>query len=567
MYIYDDNGYLPIHRAAFNGHEATIKNILDDVQKRNELALQLEARTEQTELTPLLLATAVGRLEIIACLLKYPVNVDAVDVNGHGKTLDKCQKKMNNLHFRLMIGMVAIAALSQNERTLRYIIDLNFPSNTFNVWKPLFKLFVSPRDDESIVCGRALELLTRREMNSHRVSPYWSAMVENGLLPALIHVFTESKNDDVLISAYLLLLNSAIEYPKIKTDLLTIKNPFTHMLKHTRSNNTQIVTLLGRVLACLSGNRTLIESMVEQGLIESLMILIDKEQTPQIICSYFDCLANVVSYSPDYQSKIANSQQFLSLIINHYLEQFDLRLSLSVMRFIRQLVFKNESIQTLLAQNGACEHILGALSASSKELQQTAIEAIQAISDRNAHVQHIMLRENALEQLLGLLEKTNLSSLQIAIVCTLWTLCGNSSSRKRDVATNIGVKKLISFYTIKSDEHLLAVTDALGELAKRTASVKMNIPEEINQAQGIPHLIRLVRSENEALVLSVLKTLQLLACAPGFVPNRRNQDTIVKSDGAPLLVALMMHSKSELVQVEAAQALACVALSMSKLFS
>jgi ankyrin repeat protein len=84
LYIYDDNGYLPIHRAAFSGHEATIKNILDDVQKRNELSQQLEAKTERTELTPLLLATAVGRLEIIACLLKYPVNLNAVDVNGHG---------------------------------------------------------------------------------------------------------------------------------------------------------------------------------------------------------------------------------------------------------------------------------------------------------------------------------------------------------------------------------------------------------------------------------------------------------------------------------------------------
>jgi len=85
LYVYDDNGYLPIHRAAFNGHEATIKNILDDVQKRNELVLQLEAKTEKTELTPLLLATAVGRLEIIACLLRYPVNLNAVDANGHGK--------------------------------------------------------------------------------------------------------------------------------------------------------------------------------------------------------------------------------------------------------------------------------------------------------------------------------------------------------------------------------------------------------------------------------------------------------------------------------------------------
>jgi hypothetical protein len=453
-----------------------------------------------------------------------------------------------------------IAALSQNERTLRYIIELNFPADSYNVWKPLFNLFISLKDDESIVCGRALELLTRREANSLRPSPYWPAMVDNGLLPTLIHVFNESNCDDVLISAYILLLNSANEYPRIKTDLLTIKNSFSSILKHTRSTNNQLVTLLGRVLACLSENKTLIESMVDQGLIESLITLIDKERTPQIVCSYFDCLANIVSYSSEYQLRLANSQQFLSLITNHYLEEFDLRLSLSVMRFMRQLVLKNEQIQTLLAKNGACEHILGALSASSKDLQQASIEAIQAISDNNIYVQHIMLRENALEQLLSLLEKTNLSSLQIAIVCTLWTLCGNSSSRKREVATHIGVKKLISFYTIKSDEHLLAVTDALGELAKRTASVKMNIPEEINRAQGIPHLLRLLKSASEPLVLSILKTLQLLVCAPGYVPNRRNQETIIKNDGLPLIVALMMHAKSEIIQVEAAQALACIAL-------
>lgn len=83
--VYDDNGYLPIHRAAYNGQEITIKNILDDAEKRNELSQQLEAITHDTnEFTPLLLATAVGRLETIACLLNYPVNLNAVDADGHG---------------------------------------------------------------------------------------------------------------------------------------------------------------------------------------------------------------------------------------------------------------------------------------------------------------------------------------------------------------------------------------------------------------------------------------------------------------------------------------------------
>jgi hypothetical protein len=236
------------------------------------------------------------------------------------------------------------------------------------------------------------------------------------------------------------LLNVANELPETKNELKTIKNAFSSMLKHTRSTNNEILTLLGRVLSCLSTDKHLIDSMVEQGLIESLMILITKQHSPQIICSYFDCLANVISNSFEYQQKIANSKDFLLLITKVYLEEYDLNLSLSVIRFIRQLAKNNQQIQNILAEYGACEHLLGALSATSKELQQVSIEAIQALSHKNQNVQQILLRERAIEQLLNLLEKTNMSSLQIAIVCTLWTLCETNASQKRDVATRIGIR-------------------------------------------------------------------------------------------------------------------------------
>ncbi|CAF1315088.1 unnamed protein product [Rotaria sordida] len=457
--------------------------------------------------------------------------------------------------------MTAIAALSQNERTLRYIIDLPISSTEYNVWKPLFKLFLSVRDDESTICGRMLELLTRRESDNSQISSYWSSMLENGLLSTLIQIFNLSKNDDVLMSAFILFLNVLNELPEIKSDLDKIKNCFSSMLKHTRSTNNQILILLGRVLSCLSTDKSLIDSMVEQGLIETLMILIDKQRSSQIIYPYFDCLTNVIGKSYEYQRKFIYSKNFLLLIVRSYLQDYDLNLSLSVIRFIRQLVKNNEELQNILAHYGVCEHLLGALSASSKELQQVSIEAIQALCYKNQKVQEILLREHALEQLLNLLEKTNMSTLQVAIVCTLWTLCENNSLQKRDVATKIGIRKLISFYTIKSDEHLLVVTDAINELAKCTASIKINIQEEINHAQGIPYLIRLLKSDNEMLVLSILKSLQLITCAPGFVANRKNQEIILKNDGIKLLVALMMHAKSEIVQVESAQSLACIALS------
>ncbi|CAF1119641.1 unnamed protein product [Rotaria magnacalcarata] len=456
--------------------------------------------------------------------------------------------------------MAAVAVLSQNERTLRYIIDLPISSKEYNVWKPIFKLFASIKEEDSSAAGRMIELLTRHQSDHIHVSSYWLPMLDNGLLSTLVRIFDLSGNDDALTSAFLILLNLFNALPDRKSELNKIKNSFSAILKHTRSTNNQILTLLGRTLSSLSTEKLLIDFMVEQGLVESLVTLIDKQRSPQIIYPFFDCLANVVAKSFEYQHKFVFLKDFLLVIVHSYLQEFDLNLSLSVIRFIRQLVRNNPILQDILAHYGACEHLLGALSTSSKELQQVSIEAIQALSDKNQLVQQILLREHALEQLLNLLEKTNMSTLQIAIVCTLWTLCENNSIQKRDVATRIGVRKLISFYTIKSDEHLLVVTDALNELAKSAASVNMNIPEEINQSQGIPYLIRLLKSNNELLVLSVLKSLQLITCAPGFTSNRKNQEIIVKNDGIKLLVALMMHAKMETVQVESAQALACIAL-------
>lgn len=83
--VYDEEGYLPIHRAAFNGNELILRNIIEEAQKRNELTQQLEATTRDiNEFTPLLLATAAGRLDIIAYLLSFPINFNVVDAEGHG---------------------------------------------------------------------------------------------------------------------------------------------------------------------------------------------------------------------------------------------------------------------------------------------------------------------------------------------------------------------------------------------------------------------------------------------------------------------------------------------------
>lgn len=465
----------------------------------------------------------------------------------------------------LSLDVAAIAALSQNERTLRYVVEL---SADYNPWKSLFKLLLSIKEDESAITARMLEALTRSDTNNSSTSnSYWLVMCENGFLPTLIQLFSLSKNEDALLSSLILVYRMITEMPDIKIRLRSIRNAFTAIFKHLQASSSEVLTLLGRVLASLSEEKSLIESMVEQNAIDVLIEFLSKQRLPSIVSSYFDCLSNIIAHSSFYQQRLSNERDFLLLVVNVYLQEFDLNLSLAVIRFIKNAAKNNQQIQNILSHYGACEHLLGALTASSKDLQHITIEAIQSISMNNGLVQQIFIGQRAIEHLLILFEKTNLSHLQIAIVCTLWTLCENNLSRRRDVALKIGVKKLISFYTMKSDEHLRSVTEALSELAKTTGSIKLNVQEEIQQAQGIPYLIRLLKYKDELLVLSVLRTLQLISAAPGFVANRINQDIIQKNDGIILIVALMMHAETELIQVEAAQALASIALGWCSIFS
>ena len=74
----------------------------------------------------------------------------------------------------------------------------------------------------------------------------------------------------------------------------------------------------------------------------------------------------------------------------------------------------------------------------------------------------------------------------------------------------------------------------------------------------------LLRASKEHLVLSVIRSLGYLCVGVGNVPHRRNQSTISTSRGIKLLVALMVHSLSELIQVHAAYTLGCVSLGQSR---
>jgi hypothetical protein len=79
-------------------------------------------------------------------------------------------------------------------------------------------------------------------------------------------------------------------------------------------------------------------------------------------------------------------------------------------------------------------------------------------------------------------------------------------------------------------------------------------------ASVVAPLVRLLRSNREAIVLSGLRTIRQLCVSVGYVPNPEHQDVIVHALGVKMLVALLVHCTTELIQAEAAHTLSCLVL-------
>jgi hypothetical protein len=182
-----------------------------------------------------------------------------------------------------------------------------------------------------------------------------------------------------------------------------------------------------------------------------------------------------------------------------------------------------------------------------------------------------------------LLRRSRQPDIQEQTASALWALAGDDVEERRmvrllmniftpheylslheylfpsELAELIGVQQLIEFFSSPSEELDYIGSEGLGVLAQGPRHEQT----AIGQANGVHPLVRLLRSRNEAILLSAIRTLRFLSLSVGFVPHPANQQMIAGSRGIKFLVALMVHSQNEIVQVEAAHTLAAVALGES----
>ncbi|XP_025065265.1 ankyrin and armadillo repeat-containing protein-like isoform X3 [Alligator sinensis] len=124
----------------------------------------------------------------------------------------------------------------------------------------------------------------------------------------------------------------------------------------------------------------------------------------------------------------------------------------------------------------------------------------------------------------------------------------------------MGVNMLVGFLRSVSWKLHQVGIEGLGVLLQGPSDVR----NAVFSANGVNHLVRMLCSERENIVLSTIRVLRHVCLGIGYIPHYKNQIAIANSRGLKFLLALMIHSPSEAIQAEAAYTLSAVVLGNSE---
>ena len=500
----------------------------------------LKASDEQLELitgddlhsTPLLLAVMSGNLETVRCLVDLGADVSAI--NSH-----------NN-------GIVELCAYKHYIEVLNYFIALD--NDDLPVWRNLIKFFGSDIDDECQAAGKTLRTMSERTDAS--INPNWEPAFNNGIVPTIVRVIKSMIADEAKIQCFHVLLN-ILEQDKVKEQFMS-SGGIDALIRHLKAQNHTIITLAATCIKELCIERLYAESAAQHGAIQALVKVAQSIHDPDVLVEIVLALSRIGASRGEYQTTIGKTQDAISCLSGHFENCTHKQLLMALTEAVSTTVHYHVDNQNSFAHVGVSPHLITLTRVKNKDVQLNAVDALYNLSENNPHTQRVIIEEGGVNPLMNLLKKSRQPNLQEKTARALWALAGEDADERRNMANLIGVNLLIDFLASNSEHLHFIGSDGLGVLAQGP----LNKQTAIANANGVHPLVRLLKSENERIVLSVIRTLRYLCVGVGYVPHAQNQSTLAQSRGIKFLVAMMVHSSNEMVQVEAAYTLGCVVLGM-----
>ncbi len=493
-------------------------------------------RTEdQLGSTPMLLAVMSGNALTVRCL--GSLGADVMILNAH------------------RIGVIQLCAFRQYTDILEYFIDEH--KDRLQVWKILNKFLNSNEEEESRATAKTLRMLTKKTGNES--NPYAQAAVDNGVIHALVKVFKSSKGDGPKVQC-LHVIQNLLDDPNVK-DQFMAEGGMTTFIKLLKSENVKIVTLVCSCFKELCSVQEFAEDAAELGALPALVkVLQNTELGAEILVEPVQIICDIAATSSELQSAVGLTPEIFSTLSGLFENCTHRPLQLVLTKTVSVLTNGNTENQNELVQSGVATRIISLTKVRNKELQFIAVDAMYNLAADNPFTDRKILDEGCASFLITLLKKNKQPHIQERTAQAIWALAGDDPDERRNMANLMGVVQLVDFLTATSEHLHFIGSEALGVLAQGP----LNKQTAIGEANGVHSLVRLLKSEREHIVLSVIRTLRHLCLGVAYVAHKKNQTRLSQSRGVKFLVAIMAHSEKATVRVEAAFALACASVGESK---
>lgn len=523
---FEANGWAAIHNAAHRGFLKSIDFFLTE----DRAFIELETRDE-LHMTPFLCSIDGNRIDATEHLMKAGAKVDVINSHNH--------------------GAVEICALKQYIEMLEYLIKLENPK--IPVWKNLIKFLSSESEEEAESSGKCLEILTLGSKQDG-INPKWEPFYNHGGVTTIVKVAKSSISDDAKIPAFKTLLN-IIERSEVKEQVLS-SGGIPTFIRLLKSPNHHVIQLAAEILRELAPIPIYAEPIAQNNGIPSLVKVLQTIHNPEVLIPVTDCLGNLSAADKKYQTQVGNAQGCLQQIVTLLEENRERELLHALANAVGKIADDDTNNQNTFVSLGVTVHIVTLTRLKNKEIQTTAVEAIHKLAKNNPETQKIIVGEKIPELLLKLLKDSRAEQVQERTALALWALAGHEFDVKRYIAEKIGVNLLVQFCNTLSDNLHFMGSECLGILAQGP----LNYQSEISASNGITPLRKHLGSDKEYIVLSVIRTIRYLCLGVGYVPHKKNQNMILQLTGIKSLVALMIHSRDETIQIESALTLASVSL-------
>ncbi|XP_040185296.1 ankyrin and armadillo repeat-containing protein-like [Rana temporaria] len=530
MEALERSGWSELHHAAYKNHVSLVERLIES----SGPAILDTTTDDSIQNTPLLLAVSSGSHQMVNLLVKLGAVVTCI--NRHRQ------------------GVVEICALQGHLHLLQYFIGLH--NKNLNVYKKLIALLDSDEEEEDHVVGSCSMISQLTSPSGEGSDGHLKGFIEEGLVSGLVGVLRRSFGEKVKATT-LYLLKNILRCKNGRRKLLEIGGIQVLVSLMDSKLRNLFPTIMDSVCE-LSAEEDSAEELSKTFIptLREVLSVLEEEAPEEVLQPILQGTGLLAASSPPWKDAMGRQSGLLTLIVKLFQVCQSKPLLISWSDAVGRIAEGHQNNQSILINEnaGLCLHHM--MKSKNRDVQMSAVETLYRLVEGNPHTRRRVLESGNLSSLIHLLRRSKSQRTQEAVARALWTLAGDEMEAQRMVAARIGVPLLVEFLSLPSCTLNLIGTGGLSALVQGPYDVR----NAVMSADGARHLVRLLRSQEEEVVLSAIRALQHICLGVGFVPHVKNQCAVASSSGLKFLIALMRHCDSERVRVEASLAIAASVL-------